>query len=263
MREIYLNSSSQHSIARDAEAAQLLLVGSTPNYRNTLFDQLIQDQRDNSFSKVLGQNYGKPSKDSRDSSFRKDLTFLYNMPYGGDSPFTSADIKYSKVKPKHLSVAGKVEIQLNVNIPVDTELVEPLQEGCIWRQARGVATIVSEIEDVAGSSEKVGSAQKWYDELDTLVFTSPESESVDEDEDTTSVIKFADDKVHIITAVNTSPGTSEVIITAVLYLRLRRSPDQSNDNQEKLRCEDSGFIELKQKWKDGKRWMHSVLVEIK
>ncbi|KAF4370276.1 hypothetical protein G4B88_012960, partial [Cannabis sativa] len=91
----------------------------------------------------------------RDSSFRKDLTFLYNMPYGGDSPFTSADIKYSKVIPKHLSVAGKVEIQLNVNIPVDTELVEPLQEGCIWRQARGVATIVSEIEDVAGSSEKV------------------------------------------------------------------------------------------------------------
>ncbi|KAM6583023.1 hypothetical protein CsatB_010025 [Cannabis sativa] len=55
-------------MARDAEAVQLLLVGSTPNYRNTLFDQLIQDQRDNSFSKVLGQNYGKPSKDSWEHS---------------------------------------------------------------------------------------------------------------------------------------------------------------------------------------------------
>ncbi|KAM6594476.1 hypothetical protein CsatA_002179 [Cannabis sativa] len=59
-----LNSSSQHSMARDAEAVQLLLVGSTPNYRNTLFDQLIQGQRDNSFLEALRQNYGNPSKDS-------------------------------------------------------------------------------------------------------------------------------------------------------------------------------------------------------
>ncbi|XP_062116133.1 uncharacterized protein LOC133830220 [Humulus lupulus] len=59
-----LNSSSQHSMARDAEAVQLLLVGSTPNYRNALFDQLIQDQRDNSFLEALRQNYGKPSEES-------------------------------------------------------------------------------------------------------------------------------------------------------------------------------------------------------
>lgn len=52
-------------------------------------------------------------------------------------------------------MAGRIDIQLNVDIPVDTELVEPLQDGCIWHQARGAATEVSAVEDVAGSSEKV------------------------------------------------------------------------------------------------------------
>ena len=51
-------------------------------------------------------------------------------------------------------MAGRIDIQLNVDIPVDTELVEPLQDGCIWHQARGAATEVSAVEDVAGSSEK-------------------------------------------------------------------------------------------------------------
>lgn len=55
----------------------------------------------------------------------------------------------------HLYVAGRIDIQLNVDIPVDTELVEPLQDGCIWHQARGAATEVSAVEDAAGSSEKV------------------------------------------------------------------------------------------------------------
>jgi hypothetical protein len=38
---------------------------------------------------------------------------------------------------------GRIDIKLNVDIPVDTELVEPLQEGSIWCQARGAATEVS------------------------------------------------------------------------------------------------------------------------
>lgn len=48
-------------------------------------------------------------------------------------------------------------MQLNVDIPVDTKLVEPLQEGCVWRWARGAAAEVSVIEVEARSSEKVGS----------------------------------------------------------------------------------------------------------
>ncbi|XVF49804.1 hypothetical protein PTKIN_Ptkin04bG0045200 [Pterospermum kingtungense] len=58
-----LNAYAELSMARDAEAVQLLLVGSAPNYRNALFDQLMQDQRDNSFFEALRRNYGKPPND--------------------------------------------------------------------------------------------------------------------------------------------------------------------------------------------------------
>lgn len=54
-----------------------------------------------------------------------------------------------------LHATGRIDIQVNVDIPEDAELVEPLQEGCIWRQARGAATEVSGVEVVAGFSEKV------------------------------------------------------------------------------------------------------------
>ncbi|PIN07320.1 hypothetical protein CDL12_20116 [Handroanthus impetiginosus] len=58
-----LSTSPKLSMARDAEAVQLLSVASAPNYRNTLFDQLMQDQRDNSFFEVLRRTYGKPPSD--------------------------------------------------------------------------------------------------------------------------------------------------------------------------------------------------------
>ncbi|XP_019185039.1 PREDICTED: uncharacterized protein LOC109180009 isoform X2 [Ipomoea nil] len=46
---------------RDAEAVQLLTVGSAPDYRNTLFDQLMQDHNDNkSFNEALQKSYGEP-----------------------------------------------------------------------------------------------------------------------------------------------------------------------------------------------------------
>lgn len=57
---------------------------------------------------------------------------------------------------------------------------------------------------------QVGVAQQWYDELDTLALSTPESESNIEDETTTSDLRSEDDTVHIDCAVNTSPGTSEV-----------------------------------------------------
>ncbi|XP_047341993.1 uncharacterized protein LOC124945580 [Impatiens glandulifera] len=55
-----LDGSGKLSTTRDAEAVQLLSVGSAPNYRNTLYEQLVQDQRDGSFTEVLQLNYGKP-----------------------------------------------------------------------------------------------------------------------------------------------------------------------------------------------------------
>ncbi|XP_015579254.2 uncharacterized protein LOC8278273 [Ricinus communis] len=59
-----LNASTKSSMTRDAEAVQLLLVGSAPDYRNTLFNQLMQNQRDNSFFEALRYNYGKPPSES-------------------------------------------------------------------------------------------------------------------------------------------------------------------------------------------------------
>lgn len=129
---------------------------------------------------------------------------------------------------------GRIDIQLNVDIPVDTELVEPLREGCIWLQARGAATEVSGVEDVAGSSEKVGVAQQWYDELDNLAFSTQEQELTVEDDNITKDNKFQDERVCINCSVNTSPGTSEAIISAVLYLKHRKKPYLGEDNQEKF-----------------------------
>ncbi|KAK6148290.1 hypothetical protein DH2020_019202 [Rehmannia glutinosa] len=55
-----LSPSRKLSMTRDAEAVQLLSVASAPNYRNTLYDQLVQDQRDNNFFEALCRTYGKP-----------------------------------------------------------------------------------------------------------------------------------------------------------------------------------------------------------
>ncbi|KAL5798783.1 hypothetical protein ACOSQ2_003603 [Xanthoceras sorbifolium] len=126
---------------------------------------------------------------------------------------------------------GRIDIQLNVDIPMDTELVEPVQEGCIWRQARGAAIEVSGAEGVAGSLEKVGAAQQWYDDLDNLAFSTTESELTVEDNN--EISESQDERVHIGCAVNTSPGTSEVIVYAALYMKLRKSPDEPDDSQEK------------------------------
>ncbi|XVF57704.1 hypothetical protein PTKIN_Ptkin07bG0003400 [Pterospermum kingtungense] len=129
---------------------------------------------------------------------------------------------------------GTVHIRLSIDIPEDTELVEPLHESCIWCQARGAATEVSVVEGVAESSEKIGVAQKWYDELDNLAFSAPESELVIEDDNTTTDKNSEDERIHIDCVVNASPGTSEVIIYAALYVKLRRNNVSHDDNQEKF-----------------------------
>ncbi|XP_009798079.2 uncharacterized protein [Nicotiana sylvestris] len=53
-----LSASSKVSMTRDVEAVQLLSVGSAPNYRNVLFDQLMQDPKDDSFFEAMRQSYG-------------------------------------------------------------------------------------------------------------------------------------------------------------------------------------------------------------
>ncbi|CAK9140765.1 unnamed protein product [Ilex paraguariensis] len=55
-----LDISAKLSKTKDTEAVQLLSVGSVPGYRNALYDQLMQDQRDCNFFEALRHNYGKP-----------------------------------------------------------------------------------------------------------------------------------------------------------------------------------------------------------
>lgn len=108
-----LNASAKLSMARDAEAVQLLLVGSAPNHRNTLFDQLMQDQRDNSFFEALRHNYGKPPNENgrRDSgvlvehtvSERKSTSISRNEAITQNAYRNSNDVKSAKpsrVSPK-------------------------------------------------------------------------------------------------------------------------------------------------------------------
>lgn len=137
-------------------------------------------------------------------------------------------------------MTGRIDIQLIVDIPQNTELVQQLDEACIWRQARGAAIEVSGMEDVPGSIEKVlvegrgsiflvkwslfvfvvaykfsswvqvGVAQQWYDELDDLASPKPESEMAVEDDNLNKKLIVEDKKTCIKCGVNTSPGTSEV-----------------------------------------------------
>lgn len=63
-----LKASATLSMTRDAEAVQLLLVGSAPNYRYALFDQLTQDQKSSSFVESLNHNYWKHPDESDQNS---------------------------------------------------------------------------------------------------------------------------------------------------------------------------------------------------
>ncbi|XP_010684919.2 uncharacterized protein LOC104899426 isoform X1 [Beta vulgaris subsp. vulgaris] len=126
---------------------------------------------------------------------------------------------------------GKIDVHLSIDIPGSTELVEPLEESYVWRQVRGAATEVLGMSSTAATVEKVGSAQQWYDELDGLACEA-ESE-VSSEEKTTPPRDLEDGKIHINCVVNTSPGTSEVIVLAPLYLKLHSSTKTCKDTQEK------------------------------
>uniref|UniRef100_A0A2P2LJC8 Catalytic n=1 Tax=Rhizophora mucronata TaxID=61149 RepID=A0A2P2LJC8_RHIMU len=159
---------------------------------------------------------------------------MLGMPYWSSCPLERV---YSVAGPRidHFQcfslLPGRVDIRLNVDIPIDTELVEPLHEGCIWCQTRGTATEVVVAEKIGRPSELVGVAQQWYDELDNLAFSPPEPEISVENDSGTLDVKYQDGGVHIDSAVNTSPGTSEVIICAAMYLKLRRHPDLEDDQE--------------------------------
>ncbi|XP_078434473.1 NHL domain-containing protein [Wolffia australiana] len=122
---------------------------------------------------------------------------------------------------QHFNVLpGRCSIKVKVHVPEGTVLVAPLSKQSVWCQARGAATEISAPALAAASVDKVGIAQQWFDELDNLAFAPNDSgltEAQDEDGKSTP---FDHKVLTIDSTVNTSPGTSEVVISAVLYLRL-------------------------------------------
>ncbi|KAK7350247.1 hypothetical protein VNO77_08599 [Canavalia gladiata] len=182
-------------------------------------------------------------KVNRVSGIRSDFQLsnlrILGLPYWFNFPletFYAVGNGLSSTPIDHLQhfdlLPGRIDIHLSVDVPMDIQLVEPLQESCIWCQARGAATEISGTDDAPGLLDKVGVAQQWYDELDYLAAPKPESEINAEDytQDKNSVGE--DEKVRISCSVCTSPGTSEVIIYAVLYCKLRRAPNSNEGNQE-------------------------------
>lgn len=135
-------------------------------------------------------------------------------------------LHHSDVQP------GRCQIQVTVHIPKDTELAAPLEEACIWRQARGTAAEVYGLE----KEVKAGVAQKFYDQLDNLVLENSEIESDLQDEEISlDRSLWYKDKVHFNCTVDLSPGTCELVVSAVLYLQLKNEKDIREEQAIKVR----------------------------
>ncbi|XP_015892347.3 uncharacterized protein LOC107426629 isoform X2 [Ziziphus jujuba] len=223
----------QHQVAAICSPSELPYVGFMSSFTTLQNDLIICD--------MAGQRILKLSGESRDpSNFQFSNFGILGLPYWVSSSLEKVYTVIDGLQGTQIDhfqcfslLPGKVDVQLNVDIPADTELVEQLQEGCIWRQARGAATEISGVEEAAESLEKVGVSQQWYDELDNLAFSTPDVDLALEDNKTTSDASFRDDRIRISSSVNTSPGTSEVIVNAVLYLKLRKESDIPEDDREK------------------------------
>ncbi|XP_011080183.1 uncharacterized protein LOC105163513 isoform X2 [Sesamum indicum] len=204
---------------------------------------------------MVGQTVVKLSKESGSAtSFQFSNFGVLGLPYWLASSLEqvyavddqSGDLDHSQC---FRLLPGKVDIDLNVDVPQHTYLVEQPQEGCIWRQARGAAAEISGVENKASSSEKVGVAQQWYDEIDNLSFSTPPEESSRQENSRHPGEEVQDGRVRIGATINTSPGTSEVIIYAALYLRLKKSSNPHLDTRESKAARIAEILEPKRKSK--------------
>ncbi|WJX90249.1 hypothetical protein P8452_72164 [Trifolium repens] len=193
---------------------------------------------------------------------------LLGFPYWLTSPveiFYAGGNGLSDTAIDHLQqfdlLPGKIDIHLSVDVPADIELVEPLQESCIWRQARGAATEISGMDDPS-SIDKVGVAQQWYDELDYIAAPKPEHE-IPKDDNLDKNIVVEDDKIHINSSVCTSPGTSEVVIFAALYCKLKKIPNTNDGNQEKYAARILDFLSSKRSGKSERDSWNAFLLQSK
>ncbi|XP_020531063.1 uncharacterized protein LOC18447216 isoform X2 [Amborella trichopoda] len=170
---------------------------------------------------------------------------VLGLPYWMVSPLerifvSSKDKVYSRLQHKpHVQDfkvhQGRCEIRINVDISVGIKLAAPIQRGSFWCQARGAASMVPESDLTSKPTEEVGTAQQWFDELDNLAFVNPEPASELDIEEEASSEKLGEDHAsHIECAVDISPGTSEVVVDAVLYLKLDKTSDSLGQNLRKV-----------------------------
>ncbi|CAH2054710.1 unnamed protein product [Thlaspi arvense] len=197
---------------------------------------------------IVGQRVLKLDRESGAcSSLRFTNIGILGLPYWFSIPLERVFNLANGVQEAHISLThelrllpGKISIRLNIEIPQCTEVVEPVQESCIWRQARGSISEVSSAGSAVEPSEKVGVSQQWYDELDSLAKEIANPELADEEEEqeedvNPSEIQSEDDgRIHIDCTVNTSPGTSELIVYAAVYLRLAKNEETEGASQEEL-----------------------------
>ncbi|KAL7113285.1 hypothetical protein ACP275_04G053100 [Erythranthe tilingii] len=193
------------------------------------------------FCDTVGQQVIKFSKGSESAkSFQFSNFGILGLPYWLASSLERvyAVDEISGIEPDHSQSfhlpPGRVDIEMNVNIPKDADLVEQPQEGSIWRQARGAAVEVSGVENKAASSEKVGVAQQWYDEIDNLSFSTPQEESSTIEQSKIPGEELQEGKLRIRCTVNTSPGTSEAIVYAALYMRLKKNSNSRASKAERI-----------------------------
>uniref|UniRef100_A0A0E0I719 Uncharacterized protein n=1 Tax=Oryza nivara TaxID=4536 RepID=A0A0E0I719_ORYNI len=148
---------------------------------------------------------------------------------------------------------GRCNIKVSVDIPSDTQLAAPLVESCIWRQVRGSGAEVSGSDEPSTSTEKVGIAQQWYDEIDNLAFSEvPEEPTVHEGDENLSDGSYQEQRrVHFSCVVNVSPGTCELVASAALYLKIDSAKDDHGEQQALVkriiqcqRREDHAGVEL-------------------
>ncbi|KAM0919369.1 hypothetical protein ACQ4PT_008278 [Festuca glaucescens] len=231
LKDVHMNGSSG-----DKEHSNLLekipcneLVSSVSRFEKCIFFCDTDGQR------VLKYDLG--TKDTSNIHFTNlgvlGLPYWFVCPLERVSTWGHSVGQFQEHNRKVNVLPGRCNIKVSVDIPIDTELATPLVESCIWRQVRGSGAGISDSDGQDTTSEKVGIAQQWYDEIDNLAFSeAAEEPAVHKGDDKPADESHQDQKsVHFTCAINVSPGTCELVASAALYLKIDRTKADHGDQK--------------------------------
>ncbi|CAM6106183.1 unnamed protein product [Calypogeia fissa] len=142
-----------------------------------------------------------------------------NLLINGDTLGKSIEGEADKLEHSINIQPGRCLLCINPVLPRGTVLAAPVEDGSIWRQAKGS---IVELSIFGGSliSHKISSAQQWIDDLDDL---EPDTQ---ETEELTLPLK-SESGIPFYSLLDASLGTGEVTIDAVLYLKYARHQESS------------------------------------